>query len=163
MKWVDEQDAVFSLVYPCPCHFFTLLQSRHRSLIYLSLMLSCAPYKHGRVCPPVTDGFLYKLWFSSILSMPGESQQIETLIGGWLTTTLSPILVPSPSFFWRNGANVQPCGQLTGRPGPYANFMMAETNVCSARCWNDVSIGVALLLTLISAELLTINRVRVCF
>lgn len=37
-------------------------------------------------------------------------------------------------FFQRNGANVQPCGQLTGRPGPYANLMTAETIVSSARC-----------------------------
>lgn len=44
----------------------------------------------------------------------------------------SPPLSPSglllPPSFQRNGANVQLCGQLTGRFGPDANFMMAETH-----------------------------------
>lgn len=66
-------------------------------------------------------------------------------------------------FFLHNGANAQPCGQLTGRLGPYANFMMAETIVCSANCRNDVVFGAALILTLICGELLMINRVRDCF
>lgn len=66
-------------------------------------------------------------------------------------------------FFLDNGANAQPCGQLTGRLGPYANFMMAETIVCSANGRNDVVFGAALILTLICGELLMINRVRDCF
>lgn len=100
---------------------------------------------------------------SAIFSMPGASQKRPRMVDD------SPPLSPHPRpvsrlfFFQRNGANVQPCGQLTGRHGPYANLMMGETVVSSARCRNDVSFGAALLLTLIYAELLMINRVRVCF
>lgn len=70
--------------------------------------------------------FPHARWFSE-----------ETQSGWCCTATFSsppnPPRVSLP-FFQRNGANVQPCGQLTGRPGPYANLMTAETIVSSARC-----------------------------
>lgn len=69
--------------------------------------------------------FLHARWFSE------ETQS------GWRCTATFPTPHPpcvSLPFFQRNGANVQPCGQLTGRLGPYANLMTAETIVSSARC-----------------------------
>lgn len=70
---------------------------------------------------------------------------------------------PVNPFFQHNGANVQPPRQPAERLGPYANFMIAETVVSSARCRNDASFGAALILTLISTELLITNKVRVGF
>lgn len=72
---------------------------------------------------------------SSIFFMPGGFQKRPRVADD------APPLSPPPHppcvslpFFQRNGANVQPCGQLTGRLGPYANLMTAETIVSSARC-----------------------------
>lgn len=67
-----------------------------------------------------------------------------------------------PLFFHHNGANVHPCGQLAGRVGPYANFMMAETIVCFAHCRTNVVFSSVLTLTLIYDKLLMINRVWDC-
>ena len=73
---------------------------------------------------------------SSIFLMPGGSQNRPRVVDD-----APPLSPPPPNrprvslpFFQRNGANVQPCGQLTGRLGPYANLMTAETIVSSARC-----------------------------
>lgn len=129
------------------------------------LVFLCADMVGDVPSLPATEDLLIPTVVASsyIFSMPGGSQKRPGMVDD--SPPLSPFisLPVSPPFFQRNGANVQPCGQLTGRLGPYANFMMAETVVCSGRCKNDVSFGAALFLTLICAELLMINRVRVCF
>ncbi len=172
----------FSLSFSCTLVSITF-SSVHRSQTYLSptpsfsfWIWSLAPYWHGWLCSQQSSRPASQLGRQPLMaSYPhnGSVQlhflharwvSVETQSGWWLTTTFSPYSPPiSLPFFQRNGANVQPCGQLTGRLGPYANFMMAEPVVSSARCRNNVSFGAALILTLISAELLMINRVRVCF
>lgn len=114
--------------------------------------------------PPATDGLLYPQWWHPAPFSVCQVVSEETQNGQWLTTIFSSYSLPvNFPFFHRNGANVQPCGQLTGRLGPYANFMMAEPIVSSAHWRNDVLFGSALILTLIYSELLMLNRVRVCF
>ena len=77
-----------------------------------------------------------------------------------------PALSTCQSFFFFSscdGANVEPWGRLTEKLEAYANFITAQPLVSSASCRNDVSFGNALILTLISTELLMVNRVGVCF
>lgn len=77
-------------------------------------------------------------WLSSKLSMPGFAHCTSGSFCHLSPRTVDdspplprarrslPIIFYLCLFFQRNGANVVPCGQLTGRFGPYANFMKAE-------------------------------------
>ena len=70
-------------------------------------------------CDGVQLHFLHARWAS-----------VETENGLWLTATFS---TPPPH---HSPSTTQPCGQLTGRLGPYANFMMAETVIfCNVYKW----------------------------
>lgn len=87
----------------------------------------------------------------------------ETPNCGWRSSTLACLSLPiSLHFSHHNGANVQPCGQLTARLRALCKLYDGETIVCFARHRNEVVLGRALLLTLIYDELLMINRVGDC-
>lgn len=87
----------------------------------------------------------------------------ETPNCGWRSSTLACLSLPiSLHFSHHNGANVQPCGQLTARLRALCKLYDGETIVCFARRRNEVVLGRALLLTRIYDELLMINRVGDC-
>lgn len=113
----------------------------------VNLLLSGWSFQLGSILTCLTPGEFTQLgaqWLP-IYTMAAPRSLAALPVGSQLRPRMaddSPAL-SSPfstrqSFFQRNGANVQPRRQLTQKPGPYANFMMAETVVFPACCRNDV-------------------------
>lgn len=100
--------------------------------------------------------------FSSIFSIPVGSQKRPRIADDSPALSLC-CLFPSASIFsHHNGANVQPCGQLTARLRALCKLYDGETAVCFAHRGNAVAFGHALMVTLIYDELLMINRFGDC-
>lgn len=100
--------------------------------------------------------------FSSIFSIPVGSQKRPRIADDSPALSLG-CLFPSASIFsHHNGANVQPCGQLTAKLWALCKLYDGETIVCFAHRGNAVAFRCALMVTLIYDELLMINRLGDC-